>query len=255
MKALTETPLTAREMRVRTRESESHASRLLLIQGIAEELAGERVARDGLASALSRITRHLQVESALVLQPTGGALTVVCGIGPVLPIGASLPGGGVIGDAMRPPMQAVLREHVASRFRIASPVAGGYEWLLPLRLAARCHGVLAVLGDRGSRLPDQDDQTVLSAVTVLLAGVMSTGPTPKSRRPTAQAAATMTRLTAREQQVLSLLPTGASNADIAARLGIAPGTAKIHVERILHKLGVRDRTAAAMIAVECGLRP
>ena len=96
---------------------------------------------------------------------------------------------------------------------------------------------------------------MMSAVTVLLAGVMAAGQTAKSRRPTAQAAATMTRLTAREQQVLSLLPTGASNADIAARLGIAPGTAKIHVERILHKLGVRDRTAAAMVAADCGLRP
>lgn len=57
-------------------------------------------------------------------------------------------------------------------------------------------------------------------------------------------------LTARELDVLTLLSGGLSNADIAARLWSSPRTASTHVERILGKLRVTSRTAAAAVAVE-----
>jgi DNA-binding NarL/FixJ family response regulator len=61
------------------------------------------------------------------------------------------------------------------------------------------------------------------------------------------------RLTEREKQVLSLIVQGMTNREIGARLGIAAGTAKVHVERILSKLGVVDRTQAAVRAAALGL--
>ena len=60
-------------------------------------------------------------------------------------------------------------------------------------------------------------------------------------------------LTRRERQVLRLLTQGQTNREIAGNLVITPGTAKQHVERILGKLGVSDRTQAAVRAVELGL--
>jgi DNA-binding NarL/FixJ family response regulator len=60
-------------------------------------------------------------------------------------------------------------------------------------------------------------------------------------------------LSDRERQVLRLLASGASNREIAAALVIAEGTAKNHVTSILAKLGVRDRTQAALRARELGL--
>jgi DNA-binding NarL/FixJ family response regulator len=52
-------------------------------------------------------------------------------------------------------------------------------------------------------------------------------------------------LTPREQEVAALVAAGLSNAGIAAELGIAPGTARIHVERILGKLGLTSRVQIA----------
>ena len=60
-------------------------------------------------------------------------------------------------------------------------------------------------------------------------------------------------LSDRELEILRLVATGASNKEIAATLVIAEGTVKNHVTNILGKLGVRDRTQAALNAKELGL--
>lgn len=60
-------------------------------------------------------------------------------------------------------------------------------------------------------------------------------------------------LSERELEILSLIARGASNKEIAGQLFIAEGTVKNHVTHILSKLGVRDRTQAAIKAKELGL--
>ena len=60
-------------------------------------------------------------------------------------------------------------------------------------------------------------------------------------------------LSDRELEILRLVATGASNKEIAAALVIAEGTVKNHVTNILGKLGVRDRTQAALKVKELGL--
>lgn len=57
-------------------------------------------------------------------------------------------------------------------------------------------------------------------------------------------------LTQREQEILLLLAAGKTNQDIAEDLYIAPGTVRVHVHAILHKLEVRDRNQAVAIAIQ-----
>jgi two-component system, NarL family, response regulator LiaR len=61
------------------------------------------------------------------------------------------------------------------------------------------------------------------------------------------------RLTRRERQVLELIGRGLSNKRIARELGISEKTVKTHVGHVLAKLGVTDRTQAALRAVSTGL--
>jgi two-component system, NarL family, response regulator LiaR len=64
---------------------------------------------------------------------------------------------------------------------------------------------------------------------------------------------TTEHLTRRERQVLELIALGRSNKRIALELGIAEKTVKTHVGHLLAKLGVTDRTQAAVLAVRRGL--
>lgn len=61
------------------------------------------------------------------------------------------------------------------------------------------------------------------------------------------------RLTPREQEILALLREGLSNGEISDRLFLSPRTVSTHVERVLRKLGVANRVAAAVHATELGL--
>ncbi|MDZ4402883.1 response regulator transcription factor [Prosthecobacter sp.] len=76
---------------------------------------------------------------------------------------------------------------------------------------------------------------------------------PESAR--AKIAARMKRepLTPRELEIVHLMVEGLSNKEMGTRLGIADGTAKLHVAKVLAKLGALDRTRAAILAVERGI--
>lgn len=60
-------------------------------------------------------------------------------------------------------------------------------------------------------------------------------------------------LTVRELEVLRILARGHTNREIAEQLRISAGTVKVHVEHIIAKLQVSDRTQAAVRAIELGL--
>lgn len=61
------------------------------------------------------------------------------------------------------------------------------------------------------------------------------------------------QLTAREVEILRLVVGGYANREIAAALHLTEGTVKNYVSKILEKLGVRDRTRAALRGLELGV--
>ncbi|HUE76144.1 MAG TPA: response regulator transcription factor [Chloroflexota bacterium] len=115
-------------------------------------------------------------------------------------------------------------------------------------------------GAAGYLLKDQTQREVVRTVRQVLRGESLLNPTVSNQllrrlvneisSPTESATK---RLTAREVGVLKLIAQGKTNAEIARDLNISPGTVKVHVERIISKLGVSDRTQAAVRAVAMGL--
>lgn len=86
------------------------------------------------------------------------------------------------------------------------------------------------------------------AIAGMLTRQVSSGPSPVPG-----ARSQLEEFTEREQEVLYLLAQGHSNPEIADRLHLARGTVRNYVSAILQKLGVSDRTQAAVVAVQRGL--
>jgi len=113
-------------------------------------------------------------------------------------------------------------------------------------------------GAAGYLLKDAEPAEIARAIRAARAGKTIIDPSVASRLVQAIAdgaspVAGADLLTRREREVLELIARGRSNKRIALELGISEKTVKTHVGHLLAKLGVSDRTQAALLAVQHGL--
>jgi DNA-binding NarL/FixJ family response regulator len=112
-------------------------------------------------------------------------------------------------------------------------------------------------GASGFLLKDVEPAELVDAIRVVAAGNSLFGPAATERLlarfaepPTGRS---LEELTDRELEILTLLATGLSNAELAERLFLSETTVKTHVSSILRKLRVRDRVQAVIAAYDAGL--
>ncbi len=203
------------------------------------------------AAVVETLGRHLGAAEVLWLRYQEGVFQVLAASGGALGEGSRL--------SPRPTLQALLRGTGEIVLRSTPPAnwlltvqSPGFEWIVPLAVHGRVVGLLAVAGFPEQPAPPVADQRMVDVLGTLMAAV-TLETTPQTRPASVAEQQDLSRLTARERQILSLLPRGFSNARIGLSLGIAPGTVKTHVERILGKLQLDDRAQAAARAVELGL--
>jgi DNA-binding NarL/FixJ family response regulator len=112
-------------------------------------------------------------------------------------------------------------------------------------------------GASGFLYKDVDPSALVQAIRTVHGGQVLLAPEAAEavlagERPTPAPAAGVP-LTEREREVLALIAAGRSNREIARELMVAEKTVKTHVSNVLMKLGVQDRTQAALYAVRHGL--
>jgi len=105
-------------------------------------------------------------------------------------------------------------------------------------------------GAAGYLLKDAEPSTLVDAVRAVASGQSPLDPRVARTYLSTRRSTATTDLTEREREVLALVGTGMANKQIARRLGIREGTVKAHLTSVFQRIGVRDRTAAALWARE-----
>jgi DNA-binding NarL/FixJ family response regulator len=113
-------------------------------------------------------------------------------------------------------------------------------------------------GASGFLLKDVQPDELADAIRVVAAGNSLFGPAATQRllerfADEPRAVRSLDGLTEREREILGLMASGLSNAEIAQRLYLGETTVKSHVSAVLRKLGARDRVQAVIAAYEAGL--
>ncbi len=207
----------------------------------------QRLVREGIASLLDiqegisvvgkAINGQEAIEKALALRPDvilmDVRMPVMDGIVATAQIHRQLPGSQVI----------MLTTFDDEEYIVKSLRAGAVGYLLKDIPASQ----LA----RAVQLAHSGIYQLDPSVAGKLVGML--GAAPAERLPAPPALPIESDLTERELEVLRLIGTGATNREIADRLIVSEGTVKNHVSSILGRLGLRDRTQAALYAHEHGL--
>jgi DNA-binding NarL/FixJ family response regulator len=143
-------------------------------------------------------------------------------------------------DGADAPRVLILTTFDADEYVYEAMTGGASGFLLKdVRPEQLAHAIRVVAGG---------DQLLAPSVTKLLIESFV------QRRPgPAGSAPQLAHLTDREREVLELIATGRSNAEIASALTIGEATVKTHVNRLFAKLGLRDRVQAVVLAYETGL--
>lgn len=222
---------------------------LQLLHGSSQLLQKHNLeqAAEGLLNLLSGA---IGCQHACLLRYKAGRLHCVSAIGHAPPSQVKMPVNGFLQSLVKYPSQDMLRSPIDSPWLF---MQGQYafEWFIPLPYSAHVTGILAFAGNLDSNLPNRDLQETLCSLATLYAGLWPDGAVKRKASELDQL--DLKRLSPREREIMALLPKGMSNQRIAAHLGIASGTVKTHMERILSKLQLEDRAHAAARAVELKL--
>ena len=136
-------------------------------------------------------------------------------------------------------IEAIRRMHREARIVVLTNYGGSEDVFRALRAGAM-----------GYLTKDASGDQVLDAILTVRQGVRYL---PRAIRDVLAERLPQDELTPREHQVLTLITRGMSNREIAEELNIADKTVRIHVSSLLDKMNARDRTQAAILAIQHGI--
>lgn len=243
-----EPSISARALRESLKQTQANDTHLRVYLNLGQELFEQGWEPVTASKLLHTLCTILSAQHALLAIENSGKLIVFAQIGQTLPMGTRIPMMGTLAMMLKSPVKFTLYENRNTQLWTHSD-SSHQECLIPLAIKHHGKGILGFSGKKLMLTPDEIE--TLQAIAGLIALAISQHQN-LTRNNIDQSVLEL--LTPREREILALLPSGLSNIELGEKLGIASGTAKIHVERVINKLGVKDRTQAAVKAVELGYK-
>ncbi len=241
-------PTSARALRESLKQTQANDSHLRLYLNLGQHFFEHGWGLGASSTLLQSLCTLLSAQHALLAIESSGKLVVYNQVGQTLPIGTRIPMMGILALMLKNPVHFALYENKNAQLWTHGDIHH-HDCLIPIALGQHGKGVIALSGKKLTLTSAEIETLQALAGLIGLAISQHQGPIRSEVDQTI-----LETLTPREREIFALLPSGLSNNELGAKLGIAPGTAKIHVERVLNKLGVKDRTQAAVKAVELGYK-
>ncbi len=248
MTEIEKTPLSARELRQSVKKDHEENAKLRLFFLIGKMIYDKGWSAIVAQKILNSFCAQVGATHGLIAVQDKNALVVEANLGQTYPVGARVPIMGMLAKLLKAPCEFQVSHGLVPLWSYPK-TANLTPTIVPIAYGQQPLGILAFSGNL-STLSTDDTQTVHSLVGLLGIALMRSSKLNTSP----EDLQLLERLTPREREVFALLPYGHSNAELGKLLEIAPGTVKIHVERILYKLSLKDRTQAAVKAVELGFK-
>ena len=245
---MTDTTTTAKNLRAALKSSQSNDAHLRLYYLFGLSLFDVGWQEHTAKQLLFQLCELCAADHGLIATESSGVLTTIATKGQALPVGSRIPMMGKLASLLKSPVKFSISNTGGTRIWTYANTDEYQEWLMPVAFNQKSIGMIAISGKNLASLPDDP---FLQSICGLLG--LALQQLEQKQLSTADSSA-LEVLTPREREIFALLPSGLSNVELGEKLGIAPGTVKIHVERIFSKLHLRDRTQAAVRAVEMGYK-
>lgn len=218
----------------------------LSLSKIAESIYGNGDLKTICDSILQGLRDILNVQHSIVLVSENAFLTAVAANGKSYPIGARVPKIASLADVFKSGCHFDIHLIQTKQLFMLGDSDSSLAFAIPLGAGGQLFGLLAYCSS-------QEVAKEHTPFLQMAASILSLCIQKNSSRSHKDDYKILAQITPREREVLALLPKGYTNSEIAETLGIAAGTVKVHIEHILSKLSLKDRTQAAVKASELGL--
>ena len=237
--------LSARAYRAATQDTQTASSQLQILHQVATQLSKVGVVESTMQKIIELICSLTNAEHGFIATEMAGTYKIKASVGSALSIGIRVP-ASIIAHISLSALSSIYQIKKANR--LWSNAVVQTEWIVPIKIGMQVNGFIALAFSEKLKSFNVQEEQLLNTIATIV-GLCSINTHGKISQENIMSVAL---LTPREKEVFKLLPSGLTNAEIGEKLGIATGTAKIHVERILNKLALSDRTQAAVRANELG---
>lgn len=236
----------ARDLRLQMRNAADDSLATQLFATLSQTIYQHGWDQNASTRLLQQLCESLGAAHGLIALKTGSTLTVEASRGSYFPLASRIPLTGKLATLLKFPCAFQCSQDAHPLW--ASQSAGNLStFIIPVAYQQTALGIIGFA--KSSSTVSQHQLDLCQSVGGILAMHWH-----ENAHPTQTVdLSVLEKLTPREREVFALLPSGKSNAELGKLLGISGGTVKIHVERILSKLDLNDRTQAAVKAVMLGL--
>lgn len=188
----------------------------------------------------------LNIEHSVVAISENAFISIVANHGASYPIGARVPKIASLAEVFKASCEFKIQPIQTKQLFLLKESEGLLTFAIPLGVGGQVLGLIAYCVSQP--IAEEHVSFLQIATSIVSLSIQKSG-----NKLNQDDHKILLQITPREREVLALLPKGYTNIEIAETLGISSGTVKIHIEHILSKLELKDRTQAAVMASRLGL--